>query len=171
MHGVAAFGTCGCRMAAETAAFVKSLRNFLRGPSDDATLRDELYELAEARLISREQAARSRSRSRCVHWPSSTRPHLHATRSVSRHNLRIHSIPHAGRCHHGSEQPSDVLPQRHVRHTAQGACGCYCVSSAEYRPAPMCTYACSAHGVHMHTSGRRGPSVLGAHRRINLGAR
>ena len=79
MHGVAAFGTCGCRMAAETAAFVKSLRNFLRGPSDDATLRDELYELVEARLISREQAARSRLRSRCVHWPASTRPHLHAT--------------------------------------------------------------------------------------------
>jgi len=44
------------RMAAETAAFVKSLRNFLRGPSDDATLRDELYELVEAQLISPEQA-------------------------------------------------------------------------------------------------------------------
>ena len=56
------YGTRGCRMAAETATFVKSLRNFLRGPSDDATLRDELYELAEARLISREQAAKARLR-------------------------------------------------------------------------------------------------------------
>ena len=45
-------------MAAETAAFVKALRNFLRGPTDDDTLREELYELVEARLISLEQAAR-----------------------------------------------------------------------------------------------------------------
>ena len=45
-------------MAAETAAFVKALRNFLRGPTDDDTLREELYELVEAGLISREQAAR-----------------------------------------------------------------------------------------------------------------
>jgi len=44
------------RMAAETAAFVKALRNFLRGPTDDDTLREELYELVEAGLISREQA-------------------------------------------------------------------------------------------------------------------
>jgi len=44
------------RMAAETAAFVKSLRNFLRGPSDDATLRAELYELVDCRVMSRAQA-------------------------------------------------------------------------------------------------------------------
>ena len=46
------------RLAAETTAFIKALRNFLRGPTDDDTLREELYELVEAGLISREQAAR-----------------------------------------------------------------------------------------------------------------
>eukprot|EP00966_Prymnesium_polylepis_P180316 4175378-Prymnesium_polylepis.1 len=35
------------RMAAETAAFVKALRNFLRGPADDGVLRSELYELVD----------------------------------------------------------------------------------------------------------------------------
>jgi len=44
------------RMAAETAAYVKALRNFLRGPSDDATLRSELYELVDAGLMPLKQA-------------------------------------------------------------------------------------------------------------------
>jgi len=44
------------RMAAETRAFAKALRNFLRGPEDDETLRAELNELADAGLIPREQA-------------------------------------------------------------------------------------------------------------------
>ena len=44
------------RMAAETTAFVKALRNFLRGPSDDKTLRSELYELVDADLIPCDQA-------------------------------------------------------------------------------------------------------------------
>jgi len=43
-------------MAAETAAFVKALRNFLRGPADDGVLRSELYELVDVGLMSREQA-------------------------------------------------------------------------------------------------------------------
>ena len=36
--------------------FVKALRNFLRGPEDNDTLRTELYALADSRLISRAQA-------------------------------------------------------------------------------------------------------------------
>eukprot|EP00966_Prymnesium_polylepis_P067948 1579379-Prymnesium_polylepis.1 len=44
------------RLAAEVRSFICSLRNFLRGPSDDATLRMELYELVDKRLISRAQA-------------------------------------------------------------------------------------------------------------------
>uniref|UniRef100_A0A7S3RUQ3 Uncharacterized protein n=1 Tax=Emiliania huxleyi TaxID=2903 RepID=A0A7S3RUQ3_EMIHU len=36
------------RLAAETAAFIRALRNFLRGPTDDDTLRSELYELVGA---------------------------------------------------------------------------------------------------------------------------
>ena len=44
------------RMAAEDVAFVKALRNFLRGPTDDETLRSELYELSDVGLISRQQA-------------------------------------------------------------------------------------------------------------------
>jgi len=44
------------RMATETSAFVKALRNFLRGPPNDATLRNELYELVDAGLMSRVQA-------------------------------------------------------------------------------------------------------------------
>jgi len=43
------------RIAANTAAFAKALRNFLRGPDDDKTLRSELYELASADLITAEQ--------------------------------------------------------------------------------------------------------------------
>jgi len=43
------------RIAANTAAFAKALRNFLRGPSDDATLRAELEELVAANLIAAEQ--------------------------------------------------------------------------------------------------------------------
>jgi putative membrane protein len=44
------------RMAAETTVFIKSLRNFLRGPEDDETLRKELYDLVDTGLISKEQA-------------------------------------------------------------------------------------------------------------------
>ena len=44
------------RMAAETASFIRSLRNFLRGPTDDDTLRGELYELVDAGHISAAQA-------------------------------------------------------------------------------------------------------------------
>jgi len=49
------------RMAAETTAFIKSLRNFLRGPEDDETLRAELYDLARSGLISQEQASANHS--------------------------------------------------------------------------------------------------------------
>jgi len=35
------------QLAAEVVAFIKALRNFLRGPSDDNTLREELYELVD----------------------------------------------------------------------------------------------------------------------------
>ena len=45
------------RLAAETGTFVKALRNFLRGPTDDDTLRMELVEYVDAGLMSREQAA------------------------------------------------------------------------------------------------------------------
>ena len=45
------------RMAAETTAFIKSLRNFLRGPEDDETLRAELYDLAKSGIIPKEQAS------------------------------------------------------------------------------------------------------------------
>jgi len=44
------------RLAAETAAFCKGLRNFLRGPTDDETLRGELQEMVGAGLIAQEQA-------------------------------------------------------------------------------------------------------------------
>jgi len=44
------------RMAAETASFIKALRNFLRGPTDDETLRSELYELVAAGLMTTQQA-------------------------------------------------------------------------------------------------------------------
>jgi len=44
------------RMAAETQAFIRSLRNFLRGPSDDPTLRSELYELVDKGLMTLGQA-------------------------------------------------------------------------------------------------------------------
>jgi len=44
------------RLAAETAAFVKALRNFLRGPTDDDTLRAELAELVYAGHMSPAQA-------------------------------------------------------------------------------------------------------------------
>jgi ion channel-forming bestrophin family protein len=44
------------RMAADTAAFCKSLRNFLRGPSDDGMLRGEPYELVDAGVMTRAQA-------------------------------------------------------------------------------------------------------------------
>ena len=44
------------RLAAETTAFIISLRNFLRGPDDNDTLRGELQELVGDGFISREQA-------------------------------------------------------------------------------------------------------------------
>lgn len=44
------------RMAAETQCFIRALRNFLRGPSDDDTLRKELYELVDEGLMTRDQA-------------------------------------------------------------------------------------------------------------------
>lgn len=44
------------RMAADTKAFIMSLRNFLRGPTDDATLRGELYELVDAGRMTPTQA-------------------------------------------------------------------------------------------------------------------
>ena len=44
------------RMAAETTAFIKALRNFLRGPADDETFRGELYELVDAGLMTPAQA-------------------------------------------------------------------------------------------------------------------
>lgn len=44
------------RLAAETGAFIKALRNFLRGPADDETLRGELSELVYAGLMSPTQA-------------------------------------------------------------------------------------------------------------------
>mmetsp|Transcript_8079 Transcript_8079/g.13619 ORF Transcript_8079/g.13619 Transcript_8079/m.13619 type:complete len:432 (-) Transcript_8079:243-1538(-) len=43
------------RMAANTAAFAKALRNFLRGPKDDETFRDELNQIAAAGLMSSDQ--------------------------------------------------------------------------------------------------------------------
>ena len=43
------------QLAANTAAFCKALRNFLRGPSDDATFRSELDEMVYAGLISSSQ--------------------------------------------------------------------------------------------------------------------
>ena len=51
------------RMAAETAAFCKALRNFLRGPTDDETLRGELYELVDAGLMTPAQAEATMSAS------------------------------------------------------------------------------------------------------------
>jgi predicted membrane chloride channel (bestrophin family) len=42
-------------LAANTAAFAKSLRNFLRGPTDDAAFRSELEELVAGRLMSQGQ--------------------------------------------------------------------------------------------------------------------
>jgi len=44
------------RMAAETGAFIKSLRNFLRGPTDDDVLRSELYEYVEKGTMTPAQA-------------------------------------------------------------------------------------------------------------------
>ena len=44
------------RLSTETGVFAKALRNFLRGPSDDETLRNELYELVAAGLMPRAQA-------------------------------------------------------------------------------------------------------------------
>jgi len=44
------------QLAAETIAFIKSLRNFLRGPSDDNTLREELYMLVDQGHMTRELA-------------------------------------------------------------------------------------------------------------------
>jgi len=44
------------QMAGETHAFIKSLRNFLRGPSDDDTLRKELQEIVAQGLMTREMA-------------------------------------------------------------------------------------------------------------------
>ena len=38
------------RIAANTAAFAKALRNFLRGPTNDETLRGELDEMAVRRI-------------------------------------------------------------------------------------------------------------------------
>lgn len=46
---------CKDRLAANTAGFAKALRNFLRGPADDAMLRIELYEMVAADLITAEQ--------------------------------------------------------------------------------------------------------------------
>ena len=43
------------RMAAETSAFIRGLRNFLRGPTDDDQLRTELYEMVEKGYISEAQ--------------------------------------------------------------------------------------------------------------------
>jgi len=44
------------RMAGNTIAYCKALRNFLRGPADDDTFRAELYELADANLFTHAQA-------------------------------------------------------------------------------------------------------------------
>jgi len=44
------------RLAGETAGFAKALRNFLRGPTDDVVLLQELYELVESGLIEQGQA-------------------------------------------------------------------------------------------------------------------
>jgi len=44
------------RLAAETCAFIRALRNFLRGPTDDPTLYNELSELVAAGVMSRAQA-------------------------------------------------------------------------------------------------------------------
>ena len=42
-------------LAANTAGFAKALRNFLRGPTDDATLRKELEEIVAADLMTQQQ--------------------------------------------------------------------------------------------------------------------
>lgn len=44
------------RMAAETGAFIRSLRNFLRGPTDDDVLRSELYDYVEKGTMTQAQA-------------------------------------------------------------------------------------------------------------------
>lgn len=46
------------RMAAETTAFCMALRNFLRGPTDDATLRGELYGMVEKGTMTADLADR-----------------------------------------------------------------------------------------------------------------
>ena len=38
-------------MAANTAAFAKALRNFLRGPADDPTFKAELMQIVDAGLM------------------------------------------------------------------------------------------------------------------------
>ena len=47
------------RMAGNTVAYSKALRNFLRGPSDDPVLRSELEQLASAGLLSDQQVQRT----------------------------------------------------------------------------------------------------------------
>jgi len=64
------------RMAAETNSFIKALRNFLRGPTDDDTLRGELYALVDQGLMTAEQADATMAASNrpmfCVSAMSST---------------------------------------------------------------------------------------------------
>ena len=64
------------RIAANTAAFAKALRNFLRGPTNDETLRGELDEMA-------------------VRWISPLlRPPLRAWPPPPSRNVPSHSPPH-----------------------------------------------------------------------------
>jgi len=44
------------QLAAQTHAFIMALRNFLRGPSDDETLRKELYQMVDTGFMTRELA-------------------------------------------------------------------------------------------------------------------
>ena len=124
----------GHRLAAETTAFIKALRNFLRGPTDDDTLRAELTELAATGAISQQQVdpysvddsawvgsnklatvEHSSTRCICTCICACICTCISAPASLYRP---------AGRCDHGGDQPADVLPERHVGHAAQGARSC-----------------------------------------------
>ena len=58
------------RMAADTAAFVRSLRNFLRGPTDDDVLRGELQDMVDAAWPERRLWQGKARQARLLTWPS-----------------------------------------------------------------------------------------------------
>ena len=111
------------RIAGTTAGFAKCLRNFLRGPSDDPTLRLELQALADAGLIPPGQVdACMAAKNRAMFMVSAISANLRGTKGLdaidrSRMDVNLNTLVDiTGACERIFKSP---VPLIYTRHTAR----------------------------------------------------